>query len=238
MKEKVGLPKHVGIIMDGNGRWANIRGLPRIEGHRQGVHRSKDIIDAASNTGLETLTLYAFSMENWGRPEIEVFTLMELLDMYLRTELDYLLRRGINFRVIGNREKLPDTINYLVDKAEELTHGNTGMHLLLAISYGGRDEIIRTIKNMAQNGYDMLNIDENDLETNLDTHGIGNADLIIRTGGEQRLSNFLIWQAAYAEFYYTDTLWPDFTREEFYLAIHSYNQRERRFGSSAEKVSI
>ncbi|MCI4625005.1 MAG: polyprenyl diphosphate synthase [Candidatus Magnetoovum sp. WYHC-5] len=235
---KSGLPGHVGIIMDGNGRWANIRGLPRVEGHRQGVHRSKDIIDAANKAGLEALTLYAFSIENWRRPDLEVYTLMQLLDMYLRTEIDFLFENGITFRVIGNRQRLSVGLNFLIEKAEELTSQNRGMYLNLAISYGGRDEILRTIRKMALEGYDMTKIEEHDFAVNLDTGQRDTVDLIIRTGGEQRLSNFLIWQAAYAEFYYTDTLWPDFTREEFYMAIHNYNQRERRFGTSAEKVSF
>ncbi|KJR42695.1 Di-trans-poly-cis-decaprenylcistransferase-like protein [Candidatus Magnetoovum chiemensis] len=228
----------MGIIMDGNGRWANLRGLPRVEGHKQGVHRSKDIIDIAINTGIKSLTLYAFSVENWKRPEAEVQTLMELLSDYLYNEVDYLLEKGARFKIIGNKNKLSPMINYLIARAEEMTADNTGMTLLLAVSYGGRDEIIRTVRKMALNGYDLTNLKEEDFQANLDTEDNNPVDLIIRTGGEQRLSNFLIWQAAYSELYFTDTLWPDFTKDEFYQALHSYKQRERRFGSAYEKVSL
>ncbi|MBF0536728.1 MAG: di-trans,poly-cis-decaprenylcistransferase [Nitrospirae bacterium] len=232
------IPRHVGIIMDGNGRWANIRGLPRVEGHRQGVRRSKDVINASFDIGVKVLTLYAFSIENWRRPETEVLTLMDLLDLYLKTEIDDLMSKGIVFKVIGNREKLPSEIQFLIKNAEFLTSFNTGMTLSMAISYGGRDEIVRTVRRLARSGVDLRDLDESTFESNLDTKGMLPVDLIIRTGGEQRISNFLIWQSAYAELYFTDTLWPDFTQDEFFSAIHNYKQRERRFGSVPQKVSL
>ncbi|MEO5358252.1 MAG: polyprenyl diphosphate synthase [Nitrospirae bacterium YQR-1] len=234
--DKSTLPKHVGIIMDGNGRWANQRGLPRVEGHKQGAHRTKEIIEAAAELGVNVLTLYAFSIENWKRPELEVDTLMDLLDYYLQTEILELLQKGVVFKVIGNREKLPDKIQYLIDQAEDMTASNTGMLLLMAISYGGRDDILRAVKKMALKGDDLTNLSEECFMENLDTSGCDMVDLIIRTGGEKRISNFLIWQAAYAELFFTDTLWPDFTKDEFYGAIEDYKLRQRRFGAIPEDI--
>ncbi len=230
------IPKHVGIIMDGNGRWANQRGLPRVEGHRKGAVRTKEIIEAAADTGIKTLTLYAFSIENWKRPHQEVITLMDLLDFYLKTEIEDLLNKGLVFKVIGNKEKLPDNIQYLVEEAERITGANTGMNLLMAISYGGRDEIVRAVKRFIEKGGDMDEVNEESFEENLDTGGVTPVDLIIRTGGEKRISNFLVWQAAYAELFFTDTLWPDFTKEEFMYAIEDYKLRQRRFGMIPEKA--
>jgi undecaprenyl diphosphate synthase len=225
------IPNHVGIIMDGNGRWAKQKGLPREQGHREGVNRSKDIINTAIDIGVNVLTLYAFSSENWKRPETEVSTLMELLKYYLKAELPNILSRGVVFRAIGNTEKLPSSVNMLVKHAEALTSRNKGMTLVLALSYGGRDEILRTIKKLSNKGVDLKNLTEKDFEAHMDTAGLPPVDLIIRTSGEVRLSNFLIWQAAYAELYFTKTYWPDFTIEEFNTAIKSYSQRERRFGA-------
>ncbi|MBF0318385.1 MAG: di-trans,poly-cis-decaprenylcistransferase [Nitrospirae bacterium] len=222
--------------MDGNGRWANQRGLPRVEGHRKGAVRTKEIIEAAADTGIKTLTLYAFSIENWKRPHQEVITLMDLLDFYLKTEIEDLLNKGLVFKVIGNKEKLPDNIQYLVEEAERITGANTGMNLLMAISYGGRDEIVRAVKRFIEKGGDMDEVNEESFEENLDTGGVTPVDLIIRTGGEKRISNFLVWQAAYAELFFTDTLWPDFTKEEFMYAIEDYKLRQRRFGMIPEKA--
>ncbi len=235
---KRNVPDHVGIIMDGNGRWANLRGLPRIEGHRQGAHRSKDIIKAAIDVGVNAITLYAFSLENWKRPHGEVSTLMELLKFYLQTEITDILEKGVVFKVIGNREKLPGTVRMIIEHTEALSSLNTGMNLVLALSYSGKDEIIRAIKRAAERGYDLNNLNESTFELNLDTAGLPPVDLIIRTSGEERMSNFLIWQAAYAELYFTDTLWPDFTKEEFLFAIHNYQQRERRFGALPERIFL
>ncbi|MBF0342885.1 MAG: di-trans,poly-cis-decaprenylcistransferase [Nitrospirae bacterium] len=224
--------------MDGNGRWANTRGLPRVEGHRQGVRRSKDVIKASVDIGIKILTLYAFSIENWRRPQNEVVTLMDLFDFYLKTEIEDLMSKDIVFKVIGNREKLPKGIQFLIRNAETLTSNNRGMVLALAVSYGGRDEIIRTVRKLSSSGVDLSTLDESVFEANLDTKDMLPVDLIIRTGGEKRISNFLIWQSAYAELYFTDTLWPDFTQEEFYSAIHNYKQRERRFGAIPQKVTL
>ncbi len=232
------IPNHIGIIMDGNGRWANLRGLPRTEGHRKGAQRCKDIIETAIDVGVNILTLYAFSTENWKRPASEISTLLELLEYYLKTEIADILQEGIVFRVIGNREKLPETMRVLIGHLEALTSNNTGMTLVLAFSYSGKDEIIRTIKRLAEKGYDLRNMDQPTFEANLDTAGLPPVDLIIRTSGEERLSNFLIWQAAYAELYFTDVLWPDFTRDEFLLALHNYQQRERRFGALPERLIL
>jgi undecaprenyl diphosphate synthase len=228
----------VGIIMDGNGRWANIRGLPRVEGHRIGVQRSKDIIDASVDIGIKYLTLYTFSIENWNRPQTEVLTLMDLLDFYLQTEIADLASKGIVFRVIGCREKLPSQVQFLVNNAEYLTFINKGMTLTLALSYGGRDEIVRAVKKMSKAGVDVDTLDEKTFESYLDTSGYAPVDLIIRTGGEKRISNFMVWQSAYAELYFTDTLWPDFTKEEYFMALHNFKQRERRFGSIPAQVPL
>lgn len=232
------IPAHVGIIMDGNGRWANIRGLPRVEGHRLGVQRSKDIIDASLDIGIKSLTLYTFSIENWKRPQTEVITLMDLLDFYLQNEIDDLIGKGIVFRVIGDREKLPSQVQFLINNAEHLTYINKGMILTLALSYGGRDEVVRAVKKLVKAGVDVETLDEKTLDSYMDTRGNAPVDLIIRTGGEKRISNFMIWQSAYAELYFTDTLWPDFTKEEYFMALHNFRQRERRFGAIPEKVPL
>lgn len=231
IESKPSIPNHVGIIMDGNRRWAKENGLPSEKGHIEGIARSKDIINTAMDIGINVLTLYAFSSENWMRPKSEVTTLMDLLKYYLKSELPDFLRRGIVFRTIGNNEKLSTSINLLIKHSVALSSRNKGMTLVLALSYGGRDEIIRTIKRLSKNGVDLKKLDETEFEANLDTRGLPPVDLIIRTSGEVRLSNFLIWQAAYAELYFTKTYWPDFTIEEFNSAIKSYSQRERRFGA-------
>ncbi|MGE5893163.1 MAG: polyprenyl diphosphate synthase [bacterium] len=225
------LPQHIGIIMDGNGRWAELRGLSRIEGHRQGARRSKDIISAATGAGVKVLTLYAFSIENWDRPQEEVETLMGLLEYYLREEIEDLIeKRSIVFRVIGDKGRLPGKIQELIADLENRTRTNTGMTLVPAISYGGRDEIVRAVKRIVAEKVPPERIDETVFDGYLDTAGLPPVDLIIRTSGEKRISNFLPWQGAYAEFYFTETLWPDFTEEEFLSAIGDYQKRERRFG--------
>ncbi len=224
------IPGHVGVIMDGNGRWAKLRGLPRVEGHRKGAERTKELIKAAQEIGIDVLTLYAFSLENWQRPDDEVTTLMELLQLYLTRELKDLIMEGIRFRVIGDREKLPAVIQGIITEIEERTSANKGLILVIALSYGGRDEILRAVKKAITGGVRPEEISEERFETLLDTSGLPAVDLIIRTSGEKRLSNFLLWQGAYAELYFTETLWPDFTREEFLCAIQDYQHRERRFG--------
>ncbi len=224
------IPRHVGVIMDGNGRWAQLRGLPRVEGHRMGAERTKELIRAAQEVGVDVLTLYAFSLENWQRPEDEVSTLMELLYLYLTKELKDLIMNGIRFRVIGDRRKLPEEIQQIIEEIEERTSTNKGLMLITALSYGGRDEILRAVRKAVEEGLKPEEITEERFESLLDTAGVPPVDLIIRTSGEKRLSNFLLWQGAYAEFYFTETLWPDFTREEFLCAIQDYQRRERRFG--------
>lgn len=229
LSEKI--PAHVGIIMDGNGRWAELRGLPRIEGHRRGSERAREIIAAAMEVGIKTLTLYAFSIENWQRPKPEVTTLMKLLEIYLRNEFNEFMEKGIVFRTIGETWRLPDNIQALITEMEARTAGNTGMTLIAALSYGGRNEIIRAVKKLVSSGIDPDKITEDSFDSFLDTAGLPSPDLIIRTSGERRISNFLLWQGAYSEFYFADTLWPDFTKDEFYEALHDYQMRERRFGA-------
>ncbi|MBI5641770.1 MAG: di-trans,poly-cis-decaprenylcistransferase [Nitrospirae bacterium] len=217
--------------MDGNGRWAQLRGLPRIEGHRVGAERAKEIIEAAAGIGIKSLTLYTFSAENWQRPQTEVSMLMKLLELYLRKELDDLVKKGIVFRAIGEIWRLPENIQALIRTNEEKTASNKGMTLVIALSYGGRNEIIRAIQKVMKSGKEPGDLTEDIFSDYLDTAGLPAPDLIIRTSGERRLSNFLLWQSAYAELYFTDTLWPDFDREEFLQAIRDYQGRERRFGA-------
>jgi undecaprenyl diphosphate synthase len=225
------MPAHVGVIMDGNGRWALARGLPRVEGHRRGAERAMEIIRAASEIGIQTLTLYTFSLENWQRPESEVSLLMKLLVTYLKKEVRELVRGGIRFRTIGETWKLPQGIQSLLRDAEQKTSANTGMTLVSALSYGGRDEILRAVKKAVASGLPAEDITEEYFSSLLDTAGLPQPDLIIRTSGEKRISNFLLWQSAYSELYFTDVLWPDFTREELTNAVLDYRMRERRFGS-------
>lgn len=225
------IPGHIGIIMDGNGRWAEIRGLPRIEGHRRGVERTKEIIEFSAELGIRALTLYAFSLENWQRPATEVSTLMRLLEIYLIKEIDVLKEKNIVFRTIGNIKKLPEHIQSIIKKAEEKTSSNNGMILTIALSYSGRDEILRAVRKIIEKGLKQEEITEKVFESFLDTAGMPYPDLIIRTSGEKRISNFLIWQGAYSEYYFTDTLWPDFGKEEFLSAIQDFRYRERRFGA-------
>ena len=225
------IPEHVAIIMDGNGRWAEMRGLPRIEGHKRGAERAREVISAAMEVGVGTLTLYAFSLENWQRPDDEVSTLMKLLEFYLSKEFSELIRRGIVFRTIGEVWRLPPSVQALLKNAEEKSSRNKGMTLVLALSYSGRNEIIRAVRKIISQGVKEEDVTEEYFASLLDTAGMPAPDLIVRSSGEKRISNFLLWQAAYAEFYFTETLWPDFTKEEFFLALHDYQMRERRFGT-------
>jgi len=225
------MPSHIGIIMDGNGRWAQIRGLPRIEGHRIGAERAKEVIEVSVELGIKCLTLYTFSTENWQRPQSEVSTLMRLLEVYLRRELSGLIEKDIVFKAIGETWQLPANIQSLITETEEKTAFNKGMTLVTALSYSGRNEIIRAIKKIMNSGVKAEELTETIFSFNLDTEGLPPPDLVIRTSGERRLSNFLLWQSAYAELYFTDTLWPDFDKEEFMLAIQDFQGRERRFGA-------
>ncbi|MCX8026273.1 MAG: polyprenyl diphosphate synthase [Thermodesulfovibrionales bacterium] len=224
------LPLHIGIIMDGNGRWAELRGLPRAEGHKRGVERVKEMVDASLNFGIDVLSLYAFSLENWLRPYEEVSVIMHLLKRTIKEEFSSFVKEGIQFRVIGNRTRLNPEILQAIEALEAATKDNKRLTLQCALSYGGRDEIIRAVKRAINNNISADSITEEVFGSFLDTNGIPDPDLIIRTSGEMRLSNFLIWQSAYSEFYFTDTLWPDFTKEELLQAIQNYRTRDRRFG--------
>jgi undecaprenyl diphosphate synthase len=217
--------------MDGNGRWAQLRGLPRVEGHRVGAERAKELIEFSSQIGIKCLTLYTFSTENWQRPSSEVTMLMKLLAKYLKKELSVLIKRDIVFKVIGEVWRLPDNIRALIKETEEKTAANKGMTLVTALSYSGRNEILRAMKRFAATGRNVEELTEDAFSRCLDTEGLPPPDLIIRTSGERRLSNFLLWQSAYAELYFTDTLWPDFDRSEMMLAIQDFQGRERRFGA-------
>lgn len=225
------IPKHVGIIMDGNGRWAELRGLPRIEGHRRGVERVEEVIETAREIGIKALTLYAFSLENWKRPMSEVKTLMMILEFYLNRELPEFMAKDVVFKTIGDIQRLPEEIRVLIREVEEKTASNKGLILITALSYSGRDEILRAMKKILSSGIRPEELTEEVFASYLDIADLPAPDLIIRTSGEMRISNFLLWQGAYSELYFTDTLWPDFTKEEFLLAIQAYQQRERRFGT-------
>lgn len=227
--------KHIAVIMDGNGRWARQRGLSRIEGHREGIKRVNDIIDESIEQKLKALTLYTFSMENWQRPKAEVNALMRFLRSYLKNEMKGLARKNIVFRAIGNLQKLPTGIQSLLKDFEDMTKNNTGLMLNSALSYGGRDEIVNAVRRIVDEGIPPAKIDEKTIQSHLYTYGIPDPDLIIRTSGELRLSNFLVWQSAYSEFYFTETLWPDFSKEEFRTAMAEYRKRERRFGALPAK---
>lgn len=229
-------PIHVAIIMDGNGRWAKARGLPRTAGHRQGAETVKKVIKAAAAMGVSYLTLFGFSSENWKRPESEVKDLMGLLRYHLRSEIDELKREGVRFRVIGDRERLAPDIVALIDNAERLTAANTRLTLTVALSYGGRAEITAAMRRIAEEvaagRLRAEDIDEAEIRRHLFTADTPDPDLLIRTSGEQRISNFLLWQLAYCELVFTDTLWPDFTGEDFQKAVRDYLGRERRYGSA------
>lgn len=229
-------PVHVGIIMDGNGRWAQARGLPRVEGHRQGAESVRRAVKASVELGVRYLTLYGFSNENWKRPELEVSALMGLLRLYLRREIEELDQRGVRIRFIGQRQRLAADIVSLIEEAEARTAENAKLTLIVALSYGARQEITeaaRTIAMKAAAGeLDPASINEELVANHLETAGIPDPDLMIRTSGEQRVSNFLLWQLAYAELVFTDTLWPDFSRSDLEEAINEFHRRERRYGAT------
>jgi undecaprenyl diphosphate synthase len=229
-------PRHVAIIMDGNGRWAKARGLPRNLGHRQGVDTVRDVVRASRDLGLEYLTLYAFSSENWKRPAAEVAGLMELLRLYIRRELEELRRNGVRIRVIGDRSKLAADIVPMIEEAEAKTADNRRLTLVIALSYGGQDEIVAACRRIAEavvaGKLAPEQIDRTTIEQHLLTAGMPDPDMVIRTSGEQRLSNFLIWQSAYSEMVFVDKLWPDFTAADLKAAITEYQGRERRYGGS------
>jgi undecaprenyl diphosphate synthase len=228
-------PKHVAIIMDGNGRWAKARGLPRTAGHRKGVEAVRRTVEAARELGIPYLTMFGFSSENWRRPEGEVFDLMQLLRFYLRSEIAELHKNGVRLRVIGDRTKLSGDIVTMIGKAEELTQGNTNLNLVIALSYGSRQEITDATRQMVRDALEGRlrpeDITEESFSARLLTRDIPDPDLLVRTSGEQRISNFLLWQSAYTELVFVDTLWPDFTKRDLEDAIREFNQRDRRYGA-------
>ncbi|MBU3812368.1 MAG: isoprenyl transferase [Candidatus Niameybacter stercoravium] len=232
MIEKNKLPRHVAIIMDGNGRWAKERGFSRNEGHKKGTEVVKKITNYAEKLGIEYLTVYAFSTENWKRPQDEVDGLMNLLRRYLKNHIKDTKRNNAKFRVIGDRIGLPQDIQNQIEELEGLTKDKTGICINIAINYGGRDEIIRACRRMIEAGVEQNALNEELFESFLDTNGIPDPDLMIRTSGEMRTSNYLPWQLAYSEFYFTPCLWPDFTTKEFDKALEEYSNRKRRFGKS------
>jgi undecaprenyl diphosphate synthase len=234
------LPAHVAIIMDGNGRWAARRGLPRIEGHRRGVEAIRRAVRAAGELGIRYLTLYSFSSENWRRPAQEVADLLGLLKRFVRHDLADLHAHNVRVRIIGERESLAADIRSLLEEAEELTQGNDGLNLVIAFNYGGRQEIARAVQALARRvkagELEPEAIDMRAIEAALDTHGVPDPDLVIRTSGELRISNFLTWQSAYSEFIFLPDFWPDFDHDTFRAAIEEYCRRDRRFGGLSARA--
>ena len=222
--------------MDGNGRWAKGRGRPRIDGHRRGMEAVRKVVKGSIALGVEYLTLYVFSIENWKRPAAEIRSLMGLLHLYLRQEIKDLDQQGVQVLFIGHRTLLPDDIVSLIEEAEEQTKGNTNLNLVVALSYGARQEITAAAQSVARQveagELDVSDIDESVFMKHLETAGMPDPDLVIRTSGEQRISNFLLWQVAYAEFIFVDTLWPDFSEDDLREAINEYHRRERRYGAA------
>ena len=234
------LPRHVAIIMDGNGRWAQRRGLPRVEGHRKGAQSVRQVVRAAREIGVRALTLYAFSAQNWQRPPQEVGTLMQLLRDYLIEERPEIMDNAIRLTAIGDVDKLPDFVREPLEALMRDSAGNRAMTLCLALSYGGRESIISTARAMcelaARGALKPEDVTEERFTSMLQTAGMPQLDLLVRTSGEVRLSNFLLWESAYAEFFFTETLWPDFDKEEFLRALEFYRGRERRFGRTREQI--
>lgn len=232
------IPAHIAIILDGNGRWAKAKGMPRNYGHAQGSKNVERICEEAYRMGVKYLTVYAFSTENWNRPEDEVDALMKLLRNYMKTCLKTAAKNDMKVRVIGDKTGLDEDIRNRIAELEEATKDNGGLNFQIALNYGSRDEIVRAVRRVSEDVKEGKvkpeDIDEKMFETYLDTHGIPDPDLMIRTSGELRLSNYLLWQLAYTEFYFTDIPWPDFTKEELSKAIEQYNRRDRRYGGVKE----
>jgi undecaprenyl diphosphate synthase len=235
------LPKHLAIIMDGNGRWAKQQGMLRAFGHENGTKAVREVVEACAELGIENLTLYAFSTENWNRPKLEVQTLMKLLVSSLKKEIKTLQKNNIKLAAIGCLNTLPAKVHKELSEVIEKTKDHTRMTLTLALSYGSREELINTVKEISNkvknNIISAEKIDESIINEHLYTRNLPDVDLLIRTSGEQRISNFLLWQIAYAELYFTDTLWPDFTKQHLHEAIIEYQKRERRFGKTSEQLS-
>ncbi len=243
LKEKINkknLPEHIAVIMDGNGRWAQKKGNQRIFGHKNGVKAVRDTVEGAAELGIKFLTLYAFSTENWNRPKKEVDALMALLITSINSETDTLIKNNVRLLTIGNTEGLPENVRIKLMSLIEKTSGNTGLSLVLALNYSARWEIVNAVKNIiSENKVKPLNIEDINsdfFEQYLNTKNIPDPDLLIRTSGEYRISNFLIWQIAYSELYFTEVLWPDFRKNDLYQAIIDYQKRERRFGKTSEQV--
>jgi len=236
------LPSHVAIIMDGNGRWAKQRQKYRLAGHKAGADSVSDIVEACREIGIRYLTLYAFSSENWKRPHQEVSGLMSILKKYLDSELPKMMKNQIRLMSIGDHRRLPDSVRLALDRAIRETSVNSQLTLTLALSYGGRDELIRACQKIAkkclEEKIDPAMITEEVITENLDTAAIPDPDLLIRTGGEARLSNFLLWQLSYAEIYFTEVMWPDFRKKVFIRALQDYQRRERRFGRTGEQLQV
>ncbi|MCE5304743.1 isoprenyl transferase [bacterium] len=241
IREKGKLPHHIGIIMDGNGRWAERQGLSRYEGHREGIESVRDIVKASSQLGIEFLTLYSFSIENWNRPVNEVNGLMQLLELYLRKEVAELNENKVRIKTIGKTSALPPSVQELLYNSIELTRKNKGLTLTLALSYSGRWDIVRALQVLAldvrSGKLSPEDITEELFASYLQTRDMPDVDLMIRTSGELRLSNFLLWEMAYGEIFITEKLWPDFRREDLYEALIDYSKRERRFGKTSKQIS-
>ncbi len=240
IKSRGNIPRHIAIIMDGNGRWAKLRGLPRVSGHSKGVKSVRDVVEACAQLGVEYLTLFAFSTENWRRPREEVSTLMKLLVRTLKTETDELHKNNIRLRMIGDFESLPESVQIQLKEAIKKTEKNTRMTLILALSYSGRWDILQATKKIADDvvhkRLKKSEINEETFKKYLSTSEFPEPDLLIRTSGEIRVSNFLLWEIAYTELYITNVLWPDFRKKELYKAIEDYQKRERKFGLVSEQI--
>ena len=238
--DKENLPKHIAVIMDGNGRWAKKKGLRREFGHREGRKAVKKIVESCAELNIKNLTLYAFSTENWNRPKLEIDFLMQLLFLSLKDELKSLNRNNIKFETIGNLDRLPKKISNYLEKVKDETQSNSALTLTLALSYGSRNEIVNVVREISDkvknNIISSKKIDETVINDHLYTRHLPDVDLLIRTSGEKRISNFLLWQIAYSELYFTKKLWPDFGKTDLYKAIISYQNRERRFGKTSEQV--
>ncbi|MBS3737632.1 isoprenyl transferase [Mesohalobacter halotolerans] len=238
--DKSNIPKHIAIIMDGNGRWAKNKGFKRVIGHEHGTSTVNKIVEACVELGVEYLTLFAFSTENWQRPKYEINSLMKLLLSSLRKELDNMHDKKIKLTSIGNTSKLPDKVKSQLEEVKDATKDYDRLNLTLALSYSAREEIVNAVKTISQkvknNLIDINNIDDSTINTHLYTNYLPDVDLLIRTSGEQRISNFMLWQIAYAELYFCKELWPDFTKEHLFEAINNFQKRERRFGKTSEQL--
>ena len=229
------IPQHIAIILDGNGRWAKSKGMPRNYGHTMGAKNVETILRAAGDLGIRYVTMYAFSTENWNRPQSEVDALMKLLNNYLKNCVKTARKNNIRVRVIGDISRLDDDFQNKIKNLEDESKSNDGLNFQIAINYGSRDEMVRAMRKMVKDSLSPEEITEERFESYLDTHGIPDPDLLIRTSGEQRLSNYLLWQLAYSEFYFTDTPWPDFSPEELKKAVEAYSDRDRRYGKVKEE---